>query len=131
MLVFFNRIKISTDLYPTNTIANVDSLPTYNRGSQHDPKAPEEHEDAVGLSQFVQANDLSGNVGGERPVSREETQDEGQDLKSQITLSERDKEQCQTSSKHGEGIQKDAINPLDVHQHTQQQFTSTRGDSPY
>lgn len=47
--------------------------PPYNRGSKHDPKSSEEHEDAVGLCQSVQANNLSGNVGGERPVSREET----------------------------------------------------------
>lgn len=54
--------------------------PPYNRGSKHDPKSPEEHEDAVGLRQSVQADNLSSNVGGERPVSREETQDDRKDL---------------------------------------------------
>ncbi|TNN70591.1 hypothetical protein EYF80_019175 [Liparis tanakae] len=100
------------------------------RGSQHDPKSPEEHEDAVGLCQFVQADDFSGDVGGERPVSREETQGDRQNLQSQIRFSAWDKKQRHTSSKHGEGVQIDAVNPLDVHQHTQHQFTHTSGNGP-
>lgn len=73
----------------------------------------------MGLCQSFQANNLSGNVRGERPVSREETQDNRQDLQSQITLNDRDKEQGHTSCKHGEGVQIDAIHPPNVHQETQ------------
>lgn len=102
-------------------LANSDKTrpPTYNRRSKHDPKSPKEHEDAMGLCQSVQANNLSGNVGGERPVSREETQDGRQDLQSHISLSHRDKEQRNAFSEHGESIQIDAVYPPDVHHDTQ------------
>lgn len=82
----------------------------------------------MGLGQPVQAHDLSGDVGGEGPVSREETQDDGEDLQPQVALDDGDKEQRCPSCKHGEGVQIDAVDPADVHQDAQHQLPHAAGD---
>lgn len=69
---------------------------TNHRGSKHDPKSPKEHKDTVGLGQSVQADNLSGNVGREGPVSREETQQGGHDLQSNVRLGDRYEQQHHT-----------------------------------
>lgn len=84
----------------------------------------------MSLGQPVQADNLSGDVGSEGPVSREEAQDGRQDLQPQIALDGGDDEQRRPSCKHGDGVQVDAVDAPDVHQDAQHQLPHTGGHGP-
>ncbi len=90
--------------------------------SEHYTKSTKEHQDAICFSQTIHSHNLSGHVGYNRPVSRKKAQQRWDDPQLSVVLGDGDYEKSNPCSQQSEGVQKDAVHPVDVHHDAQQQL---------